>query len=302
MLFAEKRVMTKTFQRAARFSAAPSASSSMRTKTSLTQNPMSASSADFMGAKKFCVAILLLLVLFSIGVFAHEGEDEEEEVMSPISYLPIEPFFLASVVFPVVLLLVVVSIFFQNSLSDKTKKIIFIAVAVPVVLTTLYLAGSTVYLNIISESGGPVHWHADFEIWNCGEHVTNLKKPEYLSNKVGSDVFHSHDDFRIHIEGIVVKKSDVSLGNFFEVIGGHFSGGHLEVELDNGTFLDASNGDLCPDGASGKWRLFLKNHSTGQFEENTELDSYVIKPFFNIPPGDYLLLVFGSTEGVPNGS
>ncbi|MBI4044273.1 MAG: hypothetical protein HY392_01025 [Candidatus Diapherotrites archaeon] len=242
------------------------------------------------------------MVFSSVFVYGHEGEEEEEVIQSPSVYLPADPFTIATYVFLLVLVLSVLSIFFQGKMGEKTKKIVFVIVAVTVFLTTIYAAGSTVYLNVVSESGGPIHWHADFEIWVCGEKAGKLEGPEGLSNRVGTPVFHHHDDQRIHVEGIVVKKEDIELGKFFDSIGGEFHADHLKVKLESGDTLEYSNGDECPDGKAGKWRMYLKNFDTGNFEENLELNKYVLKPFFNVPPGDYLVLTFDSKEGVPLGS
>lgn len=256
---------------------------------------MFVSSVDYM-RKIIFVALLFLLSLTASGHSVEEYTRTE-----PVEYLPFDPFTAAVYVFAFVLVISVYSIFSQNSLSEKSKKIIFVAVSLPVVLVTIYMAGSTVYLNLVSESGGPVHWHADFEVWVCGEHVVNLKQAVFPSNKVGSPVFHHHDDFRVHVEGLIIKTRDVDLQQFFRVIGGDFTGGSLKLELSDGSFLEKSNGQICQDGKPGSWRLFVKNWGTGEFEEKTELEHYVIKPYFNVPPGDFFKLVFDSGEGVPNG-
>ena len=44
----------------------------------------------------------------------------------------------------------------------------------------------------------------------------------------------------------------------------------------------------------------IESHETGEFEENFELQNYVIKPSFEVPPGDFIKLVFDSKEGIPN--
>jgi len=50
----------------------------------------------------------------------------------------------------------------DDKLHKNLKKILFAAIVIPVVAATIFLAGSTIYLNSVSSSGGPVHWHADF--------------------------------------------------------------------------------------------------------------------------------------------
>jgi len=251
------------------------------------------------------IAIFLALISGSLLVNAHieEGLEGHEKAhrADPIDYLPIDPFFIALYVFAIIIVLAVISIVFQNRMSEPVKKIFFIVIAVSVIAVTLYAAGSTVYLNVISESGGPIHWHADFEIWECNEQIINLISPEGLSNRIGSSVFHHHNDFRIHVEGLVINKEDVSLGNFFNTIGGEFDGTTLSLVLADGSTKTISNGDTCSDGNPGKWRLYRKNSTTEQFEENIELEKYIIQPHFVVPPGDFLLLVFDTEEGVPSG-
>lgn len=221
--------------------------------------------------------------------------------LEPVDYLPFDPFTAAGYVFLLVVAISLISLAFQKWVSEKAKKIFFIIVALTVGLTTIYAAGTTIYLNLISESGGPVHWHADYEIWVCGEHITNLQNAVFPSNKVGTSTLHHHDDFRMHVEGLVIHKSDVSLEKFFQAIGGDFTGASLTLKMKDESEKTVSNGELC-NGKAGKWRLYLKNNDTGKFEENFELQNYVLKPFFNIPPGDFIKLVFDSKEGAPNGS
>ncbi len=240
-------------------------------------------------------ALFFVFIFFSLLVAAQAERKE------PTDYLPFDPFTMAVYVFGFVLVLSVYSIFYEKKLSEQTKKIIFVAVALPTVVATLYMAGTTVYLNLISESGGPVHWHADYEVWVCGEHLINFEKPVFPSNKVGSPVFHHHDDFRMHIEGLVIDTVDVSLGEFFKVIGGDFTGESFTMVNEDLSKRIITNGELC-NGRPAKWRLYAKNWGTSQFEEKMELEDYVIQPHFNVPPGDYLFLVFDSVEGVPSGS
>ena len=122
---------------------------------------------------------------------------------------------IASIIVGVLILFAI----YDKDRSEKTKIFLFLGIIIPIVLVTIYSAGSTIYLNIISETQGPVHWHADFEIWDCGQKI-DLINPTGFSNRVGNPVFHEHGDDRIHVEGVVVEKKDVDLHSFFEVIGG----------------------------------------------------------------------------------
>src|SRR3989344_854626 len=97
------------------------------------------------------------------------------------------------------LILVLISLKTRNA-SPSVKKILFISIVAIVASVTIFLAGSTIYLNIVSFSRGPVHYHADFEIWNCGQEI-DLKDPKGISNKIGTPALHEHNDKRIHLEG-----------------------------------------------------------------------------------------------------
>ncbi len=52
-----------------------------------------------------------------------------------------------------------------KKLTDESKKLLFVAIVFVAMIPTLVMAGSTVYINTTSSSGGPVHWHADIEIY-----------------------------------------------------------------------------------------------------------------------------------------
>lgn len=115
----------------------------------------------------------------------------------------------------------------------KLKLPLFLTMAGTLVVSTLLLLGSTVYLNTKAESNGPVHWHADIEFWACGTELELRNPVGALSNKIGTATYHEHNDKRIHLEGVVVKKAeDASLGKFMRVIGGEISDSALIVPLD----------------------------------------------------------------------
>ncbi len=243
------------------------------------------------------ILIALILISLTVSVAAHT-ETKEPAAGEITEFLPLDPFQGIIIASIIILLILIISFALQNSLSNQVKKILFVIIVIATVLPTLYLAGSTVYLNLISESEGPIHWHADFEIEICGEKINKeLIESEGLSNKVGNSVFHHHNDYRIHVEGVLIKKSQASLGNFFKVIGGEFEKSHLRIPLKNGKFKEVRLGDKCPNGKPGKLKLLVLNRETEKFEENPLLDEYVLKPFELIPPGDELKIVFDSENG-----
>lgn len=163
-----------------------------------------------------------------------------------------------------------------------------------IVAVTAYVAGSTIYLNVVSETGGPVHWHADYEIWKCGEQH-QLADPEGFSNRVGETVLHEHNDNRMHIEGVVVDYSDVSIGSFFRSVGGDLHNGQLELPTGHG-LVTVKDGDSCGDGV-GTLQVFVWKTVDGKAVQEKlagNYEDYVPSPYGNIPPGDCIIFEFGS--------
>jgi hypothetical protein len=176
----------------------------------------------------------------------------------------------------------------QKQLKVKHEKVIFVGIVIASLAVTGYMIGLTAYWVSASESQGPVHWHADYEVWICGEMI-ELPHSEGLENKVGSAVFHHHNDDRIHIEGIVIELAEVDLGHYFEVIGGEITATSISVPQDlppDSNPRTYSNGDACPDGNSGALYVFVN----GELIENPA--EYIIAPFGTVPPGDQIKFVF----------
>lgn len=233
-------------------------------------------------------------------VFAHEGEEElpiapldetlEERVKS-LSLVGIE---LATAV---ALLLIILAVFWKNK-TEKAKWFLYLGIAIPIVLATVFLAGSTVYLNLTSVTGGPVHWHADFQVWACGQEL-DLVDPTGIANRVGSPVFHEHGDDRIHLEGVVTDLADATLGKFFGFVGGELHNDHLTFPT-NEKLYTYDNDDLCPDGKAGTLQAFVwkTDEKAREFDQEKlmEPEEYVISPYGNVPPGDCLIIEFGEEK------
>uniref|UniRef100_A0A832DUE3 Uncharacterized protein n=1 Tax=candidate division WWE3 bacterium TaxID=2053526 RepID=A0A832DUE3_UNCKA len=234
-------------------------------------------------------------------VFAHEGEEEElpisplgetlEQRMKGLSFLGLE---LAT---GVVLFLILLAVFWRNK-TEKAKWFLYLGIAVPIILATLFLAGSTVYLNLVSVSGGPVHWHADFQVWACGQEL-DLIDPTGIANRVGSPVFHEHGDDRIHVEGVVTDLREAELGRFFMFVGGELHADHLTFPT-NEKLYRFDNGDPCGDGKPGVLQAFVwkTDEDAGEFyqEKLAKPEEYVISPYSKVPPGDCLILEFGEEK------
>ena len=108
-----------------------------------------------------------------------------------------------------VLIVLIVIAMIPGDRSELFKKIIFTLMVIVVVGPTAYFIVTTISINLTSETGGPVHWHADFKIFACGEELSS-PAPVGLSNKIGTPLFHEHGDRRIHVEGVV---GDIRPGN-----------------------------------------------------------------------------------------
>jgi hypothetical protein len=196
-----------------------------------------------------------------------------------------------------ILLAVLVGISLQEKyLTEKLKKFLFIGIIFAVVVPTLYMIVSTVYLNTVSASKGPVHWHADIEVWACGKEIELQDPTGFLSNKIGTSTLHEHNDKRIHLEGVVVHPEDASLGKFFQVIGGELANESLIVPTNNGP-IPYTNGSMCADGSTGEVQVFVYQAGEDGYYSQQKLENpadYLISPYSQVPRGDCVIVEFGS--------
>lgn len=225
-------------------------------------------------------------------VLAHEGEELVEAAKPSLGEtIRTNSLKFSLLSLGLLLALAVIAVFLKNA-NGRFKYLLFGAIVLVSVLTTLYLAGSTIYLNQASETGGPIHWHADFEIWHCGRQI-NIKDPEGFSNKVGTEVVHEHNDNRMHFEGVLLTLHDASIGHFFESLGGNMSSKHLTIPKDSGmtTYKD---GDICSEGTKTSMQVFVYQTKNGEVSQKKLKDppNYVISPYGQIPPGDCIIIEF----------
>lgn len=215
-------------------------------------------------------------------------------------------------------------------LKDKypiLSKPLFVMIVLSIVLPTFTLLGSTVYLNMYSYVGGPVHWHADIEMWACNNELELRDPIGRFNNKIGTSVLHEHNDKRIHLEGVPITEKDASLGKFMHVIGGGISNESLTIpvnsddwfenELDgdgsfgrynnlitksnfinngaDGQFAKFNNDDPCGKQRSEVQVFVYKTISDNQYEQKKVKDpaSLVMSPQPNVPPGDCIIIEFG---------
>lgn len=197
-----------------------------------------------------------------------------------------------TIVGSIILVFLVFLSLIKKNLTPFLKKLLFILIVSVITFVTLFLVISTIYLNVVSVSKGPVHYHADFEIWNCGKEVT-LLDPEGLSNKVGTPILHEHDDKRIHLEGVVVEDLDASLGRFFEAVAGELTSNFLSIPTNEGK-INLSSGMTCPDGKPGTLQIFVYKTIRENYYQQKIMDpkNYIISPKTNVPPGDCVIIEF----------
>lgn len=216
----------------------------------------------------------------------------------------------------------------------KLKMPLFLASTFTVVSVTAILIGATIYLNVTSASGGPVHWHADTEIWACGQELELRDPTGALSNKIGTSTLHEHNDKRIHLEGVVVNSSDASLGKYFHVLGGVLTENALKIPLNSpedgpyfddrdedyepdqdvrseltskyfevsrdGDFATFIDGQTCPDGTIADVQTFVYEvglNPDGSIEQRNGKNVYYQRKLSN--PGEFTI---GQTSTVPDGT
>ena len=107
-------------------------------------------------------------------------------------------------------------------------------------------------------TSGPVHWHANFEVFLCGERQDFTTGYDFEKNRLGSHILHSHNDNVIHIEGQIPKREDIAIGNFFDLIGVPFSSTQI---------MDKTNGDLCTSGEPGTVKMIVNGEPNNEFRD-----------------------------------
>lgn len=229
------------------------------------------------------------------------------------------------------ILLILISSLFANKKHIHLKKPLFALIVFVITVGTGTLFGSTIYLNVKSDSDGPVHWHADIEFWACGVQLELRNPSGFLSNKIGTSTLHEHNDQRIHLEGVVVDNSvDATVGKFMRVIGGSISSNSMTVPLADsmledfvdGDMIDAggatniekyikndslgkkiltvNSGDTCPDNTPGNVQAFVyqfnKKDNTYRQIKLEKPEDYTIRDESIVPPGDCIVVEFGKNR------
>lgn len=249
---------------------------------------------------------------------------EAADLEAQIGELSVNAVLIASVL--LVVLLVLAGLVINDKDKHHIKKPLFILITLTIVIPTFIMAGSTVYLNVKSESGGPVHWHTDIEYWVCNQEIELRDPTAFLSNKIGTSTYHEHDDKRIHLEGVVVEKEyDASLDKFMDVTGGDITPTSLVIPTNDDIFendvdgdkpsgnravvenfaknvennekvVEVENGQNCGEGGLAEVQVFLirynKDDDTYYQKKLEDPGSYVLRDESIVPPGDCLIVEF----------
>ncbi len=261
-----------------------------------------------------------------MGIFYFAAADLEQQVTS----LGTKTVLIASVILVV---FTIIAALVKNRYK-KLKLPLFIILASAMVIPTIILFGSTIYLNTKAESKGPVHWHADIEFWACGGEVELRNPTGTLSNKIGTATYHEHNDKRIHLEGVVVRKSeDASLEKFMRVTGGYItdssigipinenedqwlvSGDQLDGDTQHTDVLDTLRPFVCGQNKSKVLELknnegcnsrpaevqvfvysFDKTNKTYSQRKLHKPGEYVLRNESIVPPGDCVIVEFDARK------
>lgn len=104
-----------------------------------------------------------------------------------------------------------------------------------------------------------VHAHALINIYICDQHHdlprTNSTSTAHGKKYLGLPNLHTHDDNVIHLEGIIQRKEDMTLGKFFDAI---------NVTFDQDRIIQVKNGDLCQ-GKPAVLKMYVNNKRTHEF-------------------------------------
>lgn len=246
--------------------------------------------------KKGFVLLVFLLILNI--VFAHGDGVESAEPDNKLEDGMFKDFLPLYIVIAVFIFSAVPFLILFFSRKNISKKHTYFWIVVYLVSAiTLVIIFDTINLTINSETKGPVHWHADFQIWKCGERL-DIVEPEKIVNRIGTRLVHEHGDNRVHVEGIIKDLKSADLHNFFEVIGGSLSENSFSI-LTNNDVIKASDGELC-DGEKGEVQIFLyvvtnvmDNQKSGFLVEQLKVnENYVLSPYQDVPPGDCIIVEF----------
>jgi hypothetical protein len=100
------------------------------------------------------------------------------------------------------------------------------------------------------------HWHMAFGIYDCDKFLPNLPEPT-----IDPDGIHTHGDGVIHVHPFNSSASGrrATLQKYFDVVQIDVDGDTITVPGlgENGGEFKRTNGDTCPNGQEGEWRMDL---------------------------------------------
>ncbi len=246
--------------------------------------------------KKVAIKVveMFLLFVFNLSNIVAHGDEKKKKTAFDLTSISLQALVITAVL---MLLIALFSLIFLKKISETQKKLAFWVIAISAILATIFLLGTTLYLNATSPTKGPVHWHADFTVTLCKEEI-EIKDPKGIMNRIGTSKVHEHNDMRIHIEGTPASLEEIELGEFFKSIGGYFGETTLSIPSEEG-IVSVKDGELCNNLPSYLY-LFVEGQSGNERAWRLEplMHEYIIAPYSNVPPGDRLKIVF--TERDPS--
>ena len=238
--------------------------------------------------KKGVYIVLVLLLLSSILASAHEEETQDSSSKESLTTLSL---IFIGIAFVNAITLIIIASLCEKKVRPK-KIFFFLGIIIPIALSSIFLVGETIYTNTLSESDGPVHWHADYEMWACGEKL-DLINPQGLSNREGTSSFHEHNDNRIHAEGVIEDMSGIDLQSFIEVVGGSLEQTSMSI-LTNDGLRSYTNGNQC----NGTVQVFVYKTVEEKIVQEKIIDfqNYILSPYTQVPPGDCIIIDFDTEK------
>ncbi len=247
-------------------------------------------------------AVILLLGLFSLSTSAHTGENtpEIEQTLSPplqLAHTLQENAYNVVGISALALIVLVAYSIKKKPRKEKIKKMLFVGIAFFAIASNLYLAGATIYTNTVSPTGGPVHWHTDYELWSCGERM-DLIDPTGIDNRVGTWEVHEHNDDRMHIEGTILNMEQATFHHFFETVGSTFDEKGIVFPSTHGNIFIPREG-VCQ-GKKAELQAFLyrvTNPSEAKQWKYTQTKlgypfDTIMAPYSSVPSGDCLIIEY----------
>lgn len=224
------------------------------------------------------------------------------------------------------LLLLVLLAFAAGLTRDKWPQLkmpLFILMAVVALGATITVTGSVIALNSNSPTGGPVRWHANYQVWACGNQL-DLRDPDQpYTNRIGSNMLYEQNDGVIHLSGTPVNlDQDASLGAFMQVVGGAIGDNTFTLPINDnnafaglpgtpeqvqpyiatnksGNYVQFSSGQLCgTTKATVQAFVYQYNAITGRYSQ-VKLDhpaNYQFAHATDSSPADCIIIEFGPAK------